>query len=181
MKLCKKLRKIFPPNPMSSRHLHLFPPPPSSLPACRRGRSRSTLSTPRPPYKSQSTNIVLPLLSPYSPQPSSEVKSNNMASRHCLRVAYLLMLSLVSFILSPALGFKCACSCSRQMASSSHRALSASTPRVRVLPSLNALFMSMTSNQPRAAFLYKCLISPLVAATPSVAHAFDGGVGGLGM
>lgn len=166
---------------MSSRHLHLFPPPPSSLPACRRGRSRSTLSTPRPPYKSQSTNIVLPLLSPYSPQPSSEVKSNNMASRHCLRVAYLLMLSLVSFILSPALGFKCACSCSRQMASSSHRALSASTPRVRVLPSLNALFMSMTSNQPRAAFLYKCLISPLVAATPSVAHAFDGGVGGLGM
>ncbi|KAL3764084.1 hypothetical protein ACHAWU_003896 [Discostella pseudostelligera] len=106
-----------------------------------------------------------------------------MASRNCLRVAYLLMLSLAlaSFIPSPALGFKFKCSGCRQMASSSHRASAlASTPRVRVLPSSNTLLMSMTSNQPRDEFLYKCLISPLIALTPSVAHAFDGGVGGLG-
>lgn len=114
------------------------------------------------------------------PYLSNELESNSMASRHTLRVTYLMM-ALFSFIHSPALGF--ACPYGRQNASFSHR-VAATFPRVRVgttLPfSSHPMFISTPSTEPRADFLYKCLISPFILLTPSVAHAFDGGVGGLG-
>ena len=125
--------------------------------------------------------LLLHLQLQSQPYLSNELESNSMESRHTVRVSYLMM-ALFSFIHSPALGF--ACPYGRQNASFSHR-VAATFPRVRVgttLPfSSHPMFISTPSTETRDDFLYKCLIRPFILLTPSVAHAFDGGVGGLGM
>ena len=84
--------------------------------------------------------------------------------------------------LQPSIGFTC--TFWRQMPSSSHQTPALTQVRqvkMKNTSSSSSPFMSMTNNQSRAEFLHTCLINPLIALTPSAAHAFDGGVGGLGM
>lgn len=101
-----------------------------------------------------------------------------------LHVTYLLVLLLSLCVQPPALGFT-----SSHINSSSHRSSSSSaikSPSSRVLPvylklpSKHSIFMSKTSYLPRSDFLSSSLSSFMILM-PNAAHAFDGGIGGLGM
>lgn len=149
-------------------------------------RLQVTWFPPQPTDVQKMPNLLLSLSGERESLNLDGMESSNMACGYLrLRVTYLLWLFLSLCVQLPALGFTCS-----QINSSSHRsslsssAKTSSSSRVLLpvnlkLSSPHSIFMSKTSYLPRSDFLCSCL-SSFIALTPSAAHAFDGGIGGLG-